>query len=52
VFELPKDQELTKDQRMAIRKSADGQYLIVGAPGTGKSVVALLRLKKYANDGP
>lgn len=50
VFELPKDQELTKDQRMAIRKSADGQYLIVGAPGTGKSVVALLRLKKYAND--
>lgn len=52
VFELPKDQELTKDQRMAIRKPADGQYLIVGAPGTGKSVVALLRLKKYANDEP
>lgn len=50
VFELPKDHELTKDQRMAIRKPAAGQYLVVGAPGTGKSVVALLRLKKYADD--
>ena len=50
MFGLPKDQELTKDQRMAIRKPADGQYLIMGAPGTGKSVVALLRLKKYAEE--
>jgi len=50
VFGLPKEQELTKDQRMAIRKPADGQYLIVGAPGTGKSVVALWRLKKYADE--
>lgn len=48
IFELPKEHELTKDQRMAIRLPADGQYLVVGAPGTGKSVVALMRLRKYA----
>lgn len=47
---LPKEQDLTKDQRIAIRKPADGQYLVVGAPGTGKSVVALWRLKKYADE--
>ena len=51
VFGLPKEQELTKDQRIAIRKPANGQYLIVGSPGTGKSVVALWRLKKYADEG-
>ncbi|MCP4274656.1 Uncharacterized conserved protein [Marisediminitalea aggregata] len=50
IFELPKEHELTKDQRMAIRKPVDGQYLVVGAPGTGKSVVALWRLRKYASD--
>ncbi|MBK7301066.1 MAG: hypothetical protein IPI79_12480 [Moraxellaceae bacterium] len=42
--------DLTKDQRIAIRKPADGQYLVVGAPGTGKSIVALWRLKKYADE--
>jgi len=51
VFGLPKEQELTKDQRVAIRKPIEGQYLVVGSPGTGKSVVALWRLKKYAGDG-
>ena len=50
VFELPKEHELTTDQRMAIRKPADGQYLVVGAPGTGKSVVALWRLRKNTNE--
>ncbi|HNG37105.1 MAG TPA: AAA family ATPase, partial [Nitrosomonas sp.] len=50
IFDLPKEQDLTKDQRIAIRKPADGQYLVVGAPGTGKSVVALWRLKKYADE--
>lgn len=50
VFDLPKEQDLTKDQRIAIRKPADGQYLVVGAPGTGKSIVALWRLKKYADE--
>lgn len=50
IFMLPKEQDLTKDQRIAIRKPADGQYLVVGAPGTGKSVVALWRLKKYADE--
>ena len=50
IFDLPKEQDLTKDQRIAIRKPADGQYLVVGAPGTGKSVVALWRLKNYADE--
>lgn len=48
IFELPKEQELTKDQRTAIRKPMRGQFLVIGAPGTGKSVVALWRLKKNA----
>jgi len=50
VFELPKEHELTTDQRMAIRKPANGQYLVVGAPGTGKSVVALWRLRKSSEE--
>lgn len=50
VFELPKEQELTKDQRAAIRKPLEGQYLVFGAPGTGKSVVALWRFKKFAQE--
>lgn len=49
VFELPRLDQLTKDQRKVLRLPADGQYLIVGAPGTGKSVVALMRLQKLAD---
>jgi len=49
IFELPRQDQLTKDQRKVLRLPAEGQYLIVGAPGTGKSVVALLRLQALAN---
>jgi len=46
-FELPGQQDLNKDQDRVLRLEEDGQFLIVGGPGTGKSVVALLRAKKY-----
>lgn len=49
IFELPRQDQLTKDKRKVLRLPAEGQYLIVGAPGTGKSVVALLRLQALAN---
>lgn len=47
IYTLPRLDQLTKDQRKVLRLKEDGQYLIVGSPGTGKSVVALLRTEKY-----
>ncbi len=49
IFSLPRLDQLTKDQRRVLRLKKEGQYLIVGSPGTGKSVVALLRAKKFIN---
>ena len=49
IFRLPRLDELTKDQRKVLRLPAEGQYLVIGAPGTGKSVVALLRLQALKN---
>lgn len=49
-FELPQVQDLTKDQKRVLRLPQDGQFLIVGGPGTGKSVVALLRTRQYKED--
>jgi len=46
-FQLPREEELTKEQDKAIALPEDGQYLIVGAPGTGKSVVALQRVLTF-----
>ena len=45
VYRLPRQDELTKDQRRVLRMPQKGQHLVVGAPGTGKSVVALLRAR-------
>lgn len=50
-FKLPGVEELNKDQDRVLRLPKDGQFLIVGAPGTGKSVVALLRMLKYKDEG-
>ncbi len=50
-FKLPGVEELNKDQDKVLRLPKDGQFLIVGAPGTGKSVVALLRMLKYKDEG-
>jgi len=50
-FDLPGIDELNKDQKAVIRLKESGQFLIKGGPGTGKSVVALLRVRKFHNEG-
>ena len=50
-FRLPGIEELNKDQDRVLRLPKEGQFLVVGAPGTGKSVVALLRMMKYKAGG-
>ena len=49
VFRLPGIEELTKEQESVLALPLDGQHLIVGGPGTGKSVVALLRARRLAS---
>ena len=49
-FTLPGIQDLNKDQDEALALPLEGQHLIVGGPGTGKSVVALLRARRLAQD--
>ncbi|SLM31873.1 conserved hypothetical protein [Desulfamplus magnetovallimortis] len=46
-FKLPGEEELNKDQDRIYDLPEDGPFLVVGGPGTGKSVVALLRAMKY-----
>lgn len=47
-FRLPGIHELSKDQDEALALPLHGQHLIVGGPGTGKSVVSLLRARRLA----
>ncbi|MGL1957961.1 MAG: ATP-binding domain-containing protein [Colwellia sp.] len=47
IFDLPGIDELTKGQKAVRRLNESGQHLVIGGPGTGKSVVALLRAKKF-----
>ena len=49
-FKLPGIQDLNKDQDEALALPLEGQHLIVGGPGTGKSVVALLRARRLADN--
>ena len=49
-FTLPNVQDLSKDQDAALALPLEGQHLIVGGPGTGKSVVALLRVRRLAEE--
>ena len=49
-FELPGIQDLTKEQEQIRALPKAGQHLIVGGPGTGKSVVSLLRARRLAQD--
>ncbi len=49
-FRLPGVEELNKDQDRVLRLPEEGQFLIVGGPGTGKSVVALLRAIKFSDE--
>ncbi|MBF0232535.1 MAG: DUF2075 domain-containing protein [Desulfamplus sp.] len=46
-FRLPGEEDLNKDQDRIYDLPENGQFLVVGGPGTGKSVVALLRAMKF-----
>ena len=50
-FELPGIQDLSKEQEAARALCKEGQHLIIGGPGTGKSVLALLRAGHHHRDG-
>lgn len=50
-FQLPGIEDLDKDQEDAIALPLDGLHLVIGGPGTGKSVVALLRARALARRG-
>lgn len=45
-FRLPGIQDLSKEQEDARALPLQGQHLVIGGPGTGKSVIALLRAKR------
>ena len=49
-FELPGIQDLSKEQEAARALPTDGQHLIVGGPGTGKSVLALIRARRHLRE--
>ena len=49
-FELPGIQDLSKEQEAARALPKEGQHLIVGGPGTGKSILALLRTRRHARE--
>ena len=49
-FKLPGIQDLSKEQDKVRMLPKEGQHLIIGGPGTGKSVVALGRTQRHARD--
>lgn len=49
-FELPGIQDLSKEQEAARALPKEGQHLIVGGPGTGKSVLALIRARRHRGE--
>ena len=49
-FELPGIQDLSKEQEAARALPKEGPHLIVGGPGTGKSVLALIRARRHRGD--
>jgi len=49
-FQLPGIQDLSKEQESVRALPFEGQHLIIGGPGTGKSVMALLRAKALADE--
>jgi len=49
-FELPGIQDLSKEQEAARALPSEGQHLIIGGPGTGKTVLALIRAKRHQRD--
>ena len=49
-FELPGIHDLSKEQEAVRALPREGQHLIVGGPGTGKTVVALIRARRHQRD--
>jgi hypothetical protein len=49
-FQLPGIQDLSKEQERVRALPLEGQHLIIGGPGTGKSVMALLRAQSLADN--
>ena len=49
-FELPGIQDLSKEQEAARALPKEGRHLIVGGPGTGKSVLALIRARRHQRE--
>ncbi len=49
-FELPGIQDLSKDQERVRALPKEGQHLVIGGPGTGKSVLALLRARRHQRE--
>lgn len=50
-FVLPNIQDLSKEQEKVRALPKEGRHLVIGGPGTGKSVLALLRSKRHVDDG-
>ena len=50
-FELPRIQDLSKEQEAALALPTEGQHLVIGGPGTGKTVLALLRARRHQRAG-
>ena len=50
-FQLPGIQDLSKEQEAVRALPKEGRHLIIGGPGTGKSVLALIRARRHHGDG-
>jgi superfamily I DNA/RNA helicase len=51
VLKLPTYQQLSKEQDQVINLPLDGRYLVMGPPGTGKSVMAIFRAEMVKRRG-
>ena len=50
-WELPGIDDLTKEQDAVLALPTNGRHLVVGGPGTGKTVVCLLRARRHVREG-
>ncbi len=50
-WELPGIDDLTKEQDAVLALPTNGRHLVIGGPGTGKTVVCLLRARRHIREG-
>ena len=50
-WELPGIDDLTKEQDAVLALPTNGRHLVIGGPGTGKTVVCLLRAQRHVREG-